>query len=294
MKNLKQIVAVSVFVALLAVAGSFAQQQGPQSLTTTTLSNAITNVGAGNTSQVTLASISNVYATVSVGTTLWVDTEAMDVVTNSLLANTTTLTVQRGAHGTKAEGHAAGRTVYVTRPNLFQGYDQAGTCWTNATGTQLPTILPWVNITNGNRFNCYSDGIWFKEGNGSESLAITTEQAFCTGIPAETTTVYLNGATCTGATTATFQDLVTTPGELANFRVRGSAVAANANVFTVYKNGVATAITCTVAIAAQTCSDNTHSVATTAGDYIQIQDAVGSTTAETFANAAAVLALYGQ
>jgi hypothetical protein len=294
MKNLKQIIAVSVFVALLAVAGSFAQQQGPQSLTTTTLSNSITAVGAGSTSQVTLASIANVYATVSVGTTLWVDTEAMDVVTNSILANTTTLMVQRGSHGTKAEGHASGRTVYVSRPNLYQGYDVAGTCWTNSAGTSLPTILPWINITSGARFNCYSDGNWFKEGYGSSAYATTAVSAFCTGIPAESTTVYLNGATCTGATTATYAYTVTTAGELANLRIHGSAVAANANVFTVYKNGTATAITCTVAIAAQTCSDNTHSVATVNGDYIQIQDAVGSTGAETFANASATVGLYGQ
>ena len=308
MKNLKSIFAVSFLVALLAVAG-FAQSQGPQTLSTTTLSQAIPTAAAigvqgggtaPSTSNICLASVSNVYATVSIQTTIWVDTEAMDVVTNTLPPSGTCFVVTRGTHGTKAEGHQSGRTVYVGRPNLFQGYDVAGTCWASSTGlstspAQLPGILPWINLTDGNRYDCKADGNWFHSGVGSQgSGAVTAATAFCTGIPAESTTVYLNGVTCTSATTATYAYTVATAGELANLQIHGSAVAANANVFTVYKNGAATAITCTVAIAAQTCSDSTHGVAVVPGDYIQIQDAVGSTTTETFANASASVGLYGQ
>jgi hypothetical protein len=304
MNKLKNSLAVSVLV-VLSVA-SFAQIQGAQTLSTTTLSAAIPTtstfgIGSNNafTSNVCLASLTNVTATVSIGTTLWVDTEAMTVVTNSVPSTGTCLLVQRGAFGTKAEGHQSGRKVYVGRPNLFQQFDVAGTCYASSTGlttspAQLPAILPWINITDGKRYNCYSDGNWFWEGLGSASTAITTISAFCNTIPAQNVAEYLNYGACTGQTTATWSYTVATNGELANLTVQGSAVAANANVITVYKNGVATAITCTVAIAAKTCTDTTHGVATVIGDYIQFLDTVGNTTTETFANPSATVGLYGQ
>lgn len=296
MKTLKSIFAVSVLVAFLTVA-SFAQQQGAQTLSTTTLSAAIPPaVGSGVTSQITLASLTNVYATVSVGTTLWVDTEAMDVVTNSIPPSGTSILVQRGAHGTKAESHASGRTVYVSRPNLFQGYDVAGTCWTSAAGTGLPTILPWINLTNGNRYDCRADGNWFRVGLGSgSSAAITAAPGFCTGVAGSAQTEYLNGAACSGATTATYSYLVATPGELANLRVLSSAAVvggSSKDVLTVYKNGVATSLTCTIAASGTTCSDTADGVAVVAGDYIQFQFV--SATSDTAANVSASVGLYGQ
>ncbi len=210
MKTLKSIFAVSVIAAFLAVA-SFAQQQGAQTLSTTTLSSAVTAVGSGNTSSVTLASLTNVTATVSIGTTLWVDGEAMDVVTNSVPASGTTILVQRGSHGTKAQGHASGRTVYVGRPNLFQGYDVQGTCWTDAAGTVLPPILPWINLTDTWRYDCKSDGNWFRSGIGSQgSAAVTAATGFCTGTTGSAETEYLNGAACSAATTSTYRYTVAT------------------------------------------------------------------------------------
>jgi len=311
MKKLINNTPVLFVAALLLLAASavwfaqptevFAQQQGAQTLSTTTLSTAIPNVvgGSGITSQVTLASLTNVTATVSTQTTLWVDTEAMDVVTNSVPATGTTVTVTRGTHGTKAEGHASGRTVFVGRPNLFQGYDVAGTCWSNAAGTAvLPAILPWINLTDGYRFNCKSDGNWYRSGVGSQGTASrTTISANCnSGSPAESVAEYLNDLGCTGQTVPVLAYVVTSAGELADLYVAGltSAVAANANVFAVYKNGTATAITCTIAIAAKTCNDTTHGVAVAAGDYIQILDTVGSTTTETLITPQATVGLYGQ
>lgn len=300
MKNtLKSIFAVSVLVAFLTVP-SFTQQQGAQTLSTTTLSAAIPPPSAASgtfTSSVTLASLTNVTATVSIGTVLWVDTEAMDVVTNSVPASGTTILVQRGSHGTKAQGHASGRTVYVGRPNLFQGYDIAGTCWTNSTGTAtVPPILPWINLTNGFRFNCRSDGNWYRGGIGSQgSAAVTAVTAFCTGTVGTAETEYLNGAACSGATTATYSYLVSTAGELADLQVFSSAVAVGGSakdVMVVYKNGVATAITCTIAAAAATCSDTTHGVAVVAGDYIQFHFVTA--TSDTAANLSASVGLYGQ
>jgi hypothetical protein len=295
MKTLKSIFAATFLVALLSVA-SFAQIQGPQTLSTTTLSSSVTAVGAGNISSITLASLTNVYATVSVGTRLWIDTEAMDVVTNSIPPSGTTILVQRGASGTKAEGHPSGRTVYVSRPNLFQGYDVAGTCWTDTLGTQLPSILPWINLTNGNRFDCRADGNWFKNGLGSQgSAAITAPTGFCTGTVASAATEYLNGAACSGASTATYSYLVTTSGELANLHVYSSANVVGGtskDVLTVYKNGTATALTCTIAASAATCVDVVDGVATVAGDYIQFQFVTA--TSDTAANVSVSLGLYGQ
>jgi hypothetical protein len=296
MKNtLNSIFAVSVLVSFLA-AFSFAQQQGAQTLSTTTLSSAVTAVGAGNTSSITLGSLSNVTATVSVGTRLWVDTEAMDVVTNSVPPSGTTILVARGAAGTKGEGHPSGRTVYVSRPNLFQGYDVAGTCWTDAAGTLLPPILPWINLTSGNRYDCKADGIWFRSGLGSQgSAAVTAVTGFCTGTTGSAETEFLNGAACSAATTATYRYTVATAGELANLRVFSSAVAVggtNKDVLTVFKNGSASAITCTIAAAAAICSDSTHGVAVVPGDVITFQFVTA--TSDTAANVSASVGLYGQ
>lgn len=296
MKTLKSIFAVSVLVAFLTVA-SFAQQQGAQTLSTTTLSAAVPPCpGSCITSQITLASLTNVTATVSVGTVLWVDTEAMDVVTNSVPASGTTLLVQRGAHGTRAQTHASGRTVYIGRPNLFQGYPVAGTCWTNAAQSTLPPILPWIDLTAGFRYDCKADGLWFRSGIGSQgSAAVTAATGFCTGTTGSAETEFLNGAACSGATTATYRYLVSTNGEVANLRVFSSAVAvggANKDVLTVFKNGVATAITCTIAAAGTTCSDTTNGVAVVAGDVLTFQFVTA--TSDTAANVAASVGIYGQ
>lgn len=297
MKNtLKSIFAVSVLVAFLTVS-SFAQQQGAQTLSTTTLSAAIPPaVGSGITSQISLTSLTNVTATVSVGTTIWVDTEAMEVVTNSIPASGTTILVQRGAHGTKAQSHASGRTVYVSRPNLFQGYPVGGTCWTNAAQTTLPPILPWIDLTSGFRYDCKADGNWFRSGIGSQgSAAITAVTGFCTGVTVRNEAEFLNDAACSGATTATYAYTVATPGELASLQVTGdTANAINAQVVVVNKNGSATALTCTIAIGAKTCSDTTHGVAVAAGDRIQFSNTVGNTNAEAIYNISASVGLYGQ
>jgi hypothetical protein len=298
MKSQNRTFRTFLVAALLLVAASaaLAQIQGAQTLSTTTLSSAVGVIGSGNISSVTLASLTNVTATVSIGTRLWVDTEAMDVVTNSVPASGTTILVQRGAAGTKAEGHASGRRVYVSRPNIFQGYDVAGTCWTNSAATQLPTLLPWINLTSGNRFDCKADGNWFRSGVGSAgSGAVTLVPGFCTGTVGSAQTEYLNGAACSGATTATYSFVISSPGELANLYVNSSAAVTGGtskDVLTVYKNGTATAVTCTIAAAATSCSDITNGVATVAGDYIQFQFVTA--TSDTAANISVSLGLYGQ
>ncbi len=305
MKKLNRF-ALTLVAALLIVAGGAinlwhpdtveAQSQGAQTLSTTTLSQLIPNVngGSGITSNICLASLTNVTATVSVQTTLYVDTEAMAVVTNTIPPSGTCITVTRGAYGTKAEGHQSGRTVYVGRPNLFQGYDVSGTCWSNAAGTAtLPAILPWINLTTGNVFNCGSDGNWYRIKVGSQwHFAGTAATGFCTGAVTASQTEYLNGAACAGATTSTYTYLVSTPGEVANLNVASSAnVAGAGDPVTVYRNGVATAVTCTIAAAAKTCSDTTHSFSTAVGDLITFQIVTGA--GDTAANVSATVGIYG-
>lgn len=267
-----------------------AQQQGAQTISTTTLGSAVTTTSATN---IKLASLTNVTATASVQTVLWVDTEAMTVATNTVPAAGTTVTVTRGALGTKAETHASGRTVYVSRPNLYQGYDVAGSC---TSGLGLAFKLPWINTTDGNRYNCYSGGQWFLEGHGSAtSAAAVAASGFCTGTTGSAETEFLNGAACSGATTSTFRYVVTTPGEVANLQVFSSAVAVGGvgkDVLTVFKNGVATTITCTIAAAAATCSDSTHSTAVVAGDTLTFQFVTA--TSDTAANVSATVGIYQQ
>ena len=292
MKNsLKHLIVATFLVALLALA-SLAQQQGPQTATTTTLGSAVTTTYG---TSINLASLTNVYATASVGTTLWVDTEAMDVVTNTVPTTGTVVQVTRGTHGTKAETHASGRTVYVRRPNMFQGYDVAGSC---SSGTGLALTLPWINLSNGNRFECYSNGIWFRSGLGSVgSAAVTTITSYCSGTVGSNETEYLNGTgtNCSGATTLLYQQSVSTAGEMANLRVASSATetAAAGDVITVFKNGSATAITCTIPqTTTKLCSDTTHSVSVAVGDVIGFRNV--SATSGASANISATVGIYGQ
>ena len=292
--HMKKCLAVSVLVALLSVTG-FAQIQGAQTMSTTTLSSAVTALGSGNISSITLASLTNVTATVSVGTRLWVDTEAMDVVTNSVPPSGTTILVTRGASGTKGESHVSGARVYVSRPNLFQGYDQAGTCWQTSTGTQLPAILPWINLTDGFRYDCKADGNWFKSGIGSQfSAALTVATAFCTGTAGSAETEFLNGAACSAATTSTYRYVVTTQGEVGNLSVFSSAAVVGGtgkDVLTVLKNGTATSLTCTIAASGTTCSDTADGFTVAIGDVLTFRFV--SATSDTAANVSASVGIYG-
>lgn len=288
MKNTNRIFAAAFLVAFLACT-AFAQQQGAQTLSTTTLGSAITTTYGTN---VNLASLTNVVASVNTQTVLWVDTEAMAVVTGGVPSSGTTVTVTRGAYGTKATTHASGRTVYVGRPNLFHSYDVSGSC---TAGSGLAAVLPWINLTSGRRYNCKSGGSWFVEGKGSAtSESVTSISRFCTGTVGTGQTDFLNMAACSGATTATATYVVVTPGELANLRVFSSAneTQAAGDVLTLNKNGSATALTCTILQNGATCSDTTHSVAVVAGDTITFSNVAPSSGAA--ANLSATVGLYGQ
>src|SRR5690348_17187668 len=153
MTNLRNFIAASVVAVLLSI-GAFAQQQGSQTLTSTTLGAAVTTTYG---TSINLASLTNVTATDAIQTVLWVDNEAMAVTMNGVPSSGTSVTVTRGAYGTIASTHASGALVYVTRPNLIQDYDPTGGGCTRGSG--LAAVLPWIDVRNGNISDCLG-GSW--------------------------------------------------------------------------------------------------------------------------------------
>ena len=131
------------FVAVLFLAST---AFGQTALTATTLS-------AGITSKLTsfqVASATGITApsTTAAGTVLFVDNEAMAVISIS----STTVHVQRGASGTVAQPHVSGTMVLAGPPNAFiSGPDPSGTC-TNGSGIFL--YSPVVNVKTGNQWLC--------------------------------------------------------------------------------------------------------------------------------------------
>jgi hypothetical protein len=61
-------------------------------------------------------------------------------------------------------------------------------------------------------------------------------------------------------------------GTVTSFQGRaGSAVGGSGVVFTLFKNGAATAVTCTISSGGTTCSDNSDSVSFSAGDVVAVR-----------------------
>jgi hypothetical protein len=63
-----------------------------------------------------------------------------------------------------------------------------------------------------------------------------------------------------------------TGGTVANFEARaGSTVGGSGVVFTLFKNGAATAATCTIAAGGSTCTDASDTITYSAGDTIAVR-----------------------
>lgn len=261
---------VLLVVAILVMASAI-PTYGQTALNTTTLSAAITST---SDQTVRVASATGIVAKT---TALYVDRELMPVTAVS----GTVITVIRGGGGTKATLHASSSAVYAGLLQYFSTTDRYGAC----TSTN-EIALPVINVANGSVFDCRSSGTWIPIGYGSQrSGAAESFRAFCTGTAGSAETEYLNGAACSGATTATARQVVASPGTLANLRVYSSANVVggtNKDVLTVVKNGSDTALTCTISASAATCSDVTHSVAVVAGDVLTFKFV--SATSDTAAN----------
>jgi hypothetical protein len=88
--------------------------------------------------------------------------------------------------------------------------------------------------------------------------------------------------------------VVSNNAELAGLRVASTANVVGGSgkdVLTVLKNGSATTLTCTIAAAAKTCSDITHSVGVVPGDVLTFSFVTA--TSDTAANVAASVSLFG-
>lgn len=127
--------------AILAVAAGLSY--GQATLTSTTLSAAVnaTQTSLTVASATGMAGPSQVQ---EVTTVLFVDKEAMAVISVS----GTTITVRR-AYNTGLTRHASGSTVWVGPESYFGAIDKVGPC----TST-LELVLPVVNVANGNLFRC--------------------------------------------------------------------------------------------------------------------------------------------
>lgn len=130
-----------ILALLLAV--SLAYSVSAQTvLSTTTLGAAVTSTSA---TTIRVASITGITA----NTGLWVDQEFMTV-TATPASGTLTVSVFRGAAGTKAALHASGVLVTLGPQNAFQATDPP---WGACTRSQQQ-YLPWINVNSGNLCTC--------------------------------------------------------------------------------------------------------------------------------------------
>lgn len=295
----------TIAIALVLMASAcFAQV----TLSTTTLGAAVTT-GTNNIppTTITLASTSTMQNEGNQhqpNTVLYADRELMNVVT---VVDSTHVIVQRGkgpGAGGVVTNHPSGGLVYFantsgpTAAPAFFSNVQTNAESTGACTTTLITALPRIYVYSGDVFQCYrtgaagTSGQWVKTGSGSMGVSGSRIAGFCTGTVGSAESDYLNGAACSGATTATARQVVTSYGNIANLRVFSSAAATGTGgtATTVYKNGSSTAITCSFAASATTCSDLVHSVQVAPGDVITFLNV--SATSDGAANVAASVGLY--
>lgn len=196
MNKLKRIL-VSI-VALCVAIPAFAQTLP----TITTLSAAIT----GKTQQqIVVASATNITAPTSnqqPTTMLWIDKELLAVEAVS----GTTITVRRGASGTRSTPHISGAYVYVGPPQQFSSNpttagDPSGTCTrgsSSATSVGPTLYLPYFNAATGNKSDCIG-GVWV---NGVDVPKPVSEYRLMFPDPGGTAYTSLNtSGTAVGATT---------------------------------------------------------------------------------------------
>jgi hypothetical protein len=290
----------TTIASLLMLAGLLAvtpQATAQTAQCTTTLASAITstsNTGVSLTSASCLSSV----GPQSLNQYLFVDNELL-YVRQQATSPTTFISTTRGASGTHAALHASGATVYIGPGTAFSQSttSHSGGC-VQANLLYAPLVVVSSIIADGGIFNCYGGSAtapaqWVKIGSGTNSPAGQFVNRFCTGTVGSAETEYLNGAACSGATTATAQYVVPSAGTVATLSVYSTAVAVggtNKDVLTVYKNGSSTTLTCTIAASAQVCTDSAHSFSVAAGDRLTFQFITA--TSDTAANVTATVGLY--
>lgn len=222
---------------------------------------------------------------------MFVDKEA--ILVRAISGNTITV-AQRGAQGTQALAHNSGARLFFGPSTAFTTFDQSGSC-TNVLNNSNQ-YLPKINMSSGNMFYCPTIGTgstafgqWVWSGIGTMGMAPSQLIRFyCTGTAGSAETEYLNGAACSGATTAAVgQQSIANTGTVYNLRVTSSANftgGSGKDVITIQKNGTDTTLTCTAAAASTTCSDTTHGFQVVPGDIVRAKFV--SATSDTAANVA--------
>lgn len=140
MINIRNLFAAILLIAALSLTPA---AYGQAALNSTTFSAAVSY----SDTLVTVASATNI----SVGYVLFSEKEAMKVLAKS----GSVLTVQRGYDG-KVSAHASGATVYGDDQRYFTSTDRFGPCTSTS-----ELVLPVVNITSGEIFNCFG-GAWYR------------------------------------------------------------------------------------------------------------------------------------
>jgi hypothetical protein len=132
---------VAALVAAVILTGSaFAQT----ATTETTLSVAV------NSSQQTI-SVASATGFTAGSTWAFIDRELVIV----RAVSGTTISVIRGANGTRATGHISGSRVYVGPVGAFLGYDPSGSCTAAS-----ESYLPQISVTSGLQWTCNASGYW--------------------------------------------------------------------------------------------------------------------------------------
>ena len=133
----KKILSILIAGALLLLV-SFQPAYAQTTLTSTTLSSAITDTSS-RTITVTSAT------SFSANSLLYIDQEAM-VITS---VSGTVISVVRGASGTKASTHPSGATIFVGVQYFFSSTGRSGSCTSTS-----EVVLPVLDVSTGRIYNC--------------------------------------------------------------------------------------------------------------------------------------------
>ena len=180
MKTLIRHVALTVLLVVGVTLPSYAQVI----IDTTTLSNAITSVTA---TTITIGSVTCTNCTFGQDTLIFTTTGEAMRVTGAYPGSGTTVPVRRGTDGTMATNHATSERVYLGPAGRFHIVaagtpgpgDPHGTCVRGQAGglDRGASILPWINVTSGNLWNCDGSGIW----RGTNAALITYNSTLAAG-----------------------------------------------------------------------------------------------------------------
>ena len=167
MKHITSLLLATCF-ALVSSLSAFAQSPSP-TLATTTVTIAIVAPTAGQPPSPNLTVASNAGITAAPPTFVYIDRELMQV---TAISGTTLVTVRRGQGGTTPQAHLINSIVYIGTAQNFTTVDYVGAC--------VPTnqVLPQINVSNGNIFNCSPSGATSAGTTNTMTLASNTWQAW--------------------------------------------------------------------------------------------------------------------